>query len=223
MLGFDIIATVPEIFDGFRTASLLGKAVEKNIIALRVHDLRDFATDKHHMIDDRPYGGGPGMVLKPEPLFLAIEAVRRPDIPSRLVVTAPRGKRFTQARAGEIAAWNESSPETQLILVCGRYEGIDERVMEHFRPEEISIGDYVINGGEVACMVIVEAVARLVRGFMGNEESALDESFTRDKLEYPHYTRPAEFRGHAVPDVLVSGHHAEIEIWRRNRSGAARK
>lgn len=221
MLTFDIIATMPEIFDGFRSASLLGKAAEKMILAINVHDLRSFATDKHRTIDDRPFGGGPGMLLKPEPLFRAIESIRRPSA-SRLLAMTPRGERFTQERARALASWSAIEHDAQIVIVCGRYEGIDERVMEHFRPEEISIGDYVIAGGEVASMVVVEAVARLIPGVMGNAASGEEESFEAGDLEYPHYTRPAEFRGLAVPDVLVSGDHAAIEAWRRSRRRGAR-
>jgi tRNA (guanine37-N1)-methyltransferase len=214
---FDVIATVPSIFDGFRTASTIGRAQESGVMALEVHDLRNWAHDRHRTIDDRPFGGGAGMVLKPEPLFAAIEAVRNPA-ESRLVVLSPRGARFTQARAGEFADWMKGGASRQLVLVCGRYEGIDERVIEHFRPELLSIGDYVICGGETASMVVIEAVARLLPGFVGNEESLGEESFAEGTLEYPHFTRPAEFRGLRVPDVLLSGDHAAIRAWRSGRT-----
>lgn len=210
MIRFDVIATVPGIFDGFITSSILGKARERNLIEIKVHDLREYATDRHRMIDDRPFGGGAGMVLKPEPLFAAIDAIRVPS--ARLIVLSPGGARLTQALASAFAK------DEHIILVCGRYEGIDERVIEHFKPELLSIGDYVINGGEVAAMVVIEAVSRLVPGVLGNEESVGEESFSGGKLEYPQYTRPAEYAGYKVPDVLMSGHHAEIEAWRKEQS-----
>lgn len=211
MMRFDVIATVPEIFSGFVSTSILGRAAEKGLIEIKVHDLREFAHDKHRMIDDRPFGGGAGMVLKPEPLFLAIEKIRESEN-SRLIFLSPQGERFHQKKAEALAEANG-----QILLVCGRYEGIDERVIEHFQPELLSIGDYVIAGGEVAAMVVIEAVARLVKGVLGNEASVSEETFTQDRLEYPQYTRPAEFRDLAVPDVLLSGNHAEIAEWRKQQ------
>lgn len=210
-MRFDVIATVPEIFSGFVSTSILGRAAEKGLIEIKVHDLREFAHDKHRMIDDRPFGGGAGMVLKPEPLFLAIEKIRESEN-SRLIFLSPQGERFHQKKAEALAEANG-----QILLVCGRYEGIDERVIEHFQPELLSIGDYVIAGGEVAAMVVIEAVARLVKGVLGNEASVSEETFTQDRLEYPQYTRPAEFRDLAVPDVLLSGNHAEIAEWRKQQ------
>jgi tRNA (guanine37-N1)-methyltransferase len=257
---FDVIATVPSILDGFRAASMIGRAQESGVISLEVHDLRNWAHDRHRTIDDRPFGGGAGMVLKPEPLFAAIEAVRNPE-ESRLLVMSPRGDRLTQAEAAELAGWLAAGPAPdldapagaeapeavppatasptlqatpprqatstpqarQIVLVCGRYEGIDERVIEHFRPELVSIGDYVICGGEVAAMVVIEAVARLLPGFVGNEQSLGEESFIEETLEYPHFTRPAEFRGRRVPDVLLSGDHAAIRAWRASQTQSARR
>lgn len=216
MLSFDVIAPVPEIFAGFKDSSIMGRAVEEKLIAINVHNLRDYTHDKHRQIDDRPFGGGAGMVLKPEPIFEAIETLRRPD--SRLLLMSPQGRTFTQRMADEYAAWGRARAEGQILILCGRYEGLDERVIEHFRPEMISLGDYVIAGGEVAAMVVIEAVARLIEGVVGNAESLKEESFTDGRLEYPQYTRPAEFRGYAVPEVLMSGHHKRIEEWRAEES-----
>ncbi len=212
---FDVIATIPELFDGFRGASVIGRAAAEGRIALEVHDLRNWTEDRHRTIDDRPFGGGAGMVLKPEPLFRAIEDLRRPDA-SRLVLLSPSGERFHQARASEMARWGRDAvtEEAQFLFICGRYEGVDERVVDHFKPELISIGDYVIAGGEVAAMVVIEAVARLLPGVLGNEESAGEESFSGPFVEYPHFTRPASWRGYDVPEVLVSGNHERIRAWR---------
>lgn len=215
LIKFDVIATIPGIFDGFTGASILGRAAEQNLIEIRIHDLRQWAKDKHRMIDDRPFGGGAGMVLKPEPLFDAIESLLAPE--SRLIVLAPSGRRFDQGHARDL------SGAEHLILVCGRYEGIDERVIDHFKPELLSIGDYVIAGGEVAAMVVIEAVARLVPGVLGNEESTVDESFVDARLEYPQYTRPADFRGRKVPEILISGDHKKIAEWRKQESAARTK
>lgn len=231
---FDVIAPVPAILDGFRSSSIIGRAVEDGLIGLDVVALRDYAEGKHRIIDDRPFGGGAGMLLKPEPLFAAIEARLALSAPAdaRLVVLSPAGERFHQAKAEHYARWflepaNVASPEPELtapprrlILVCGRYEGIDQRVLDHFRPELVSLGDFVIAGGEVAAMVVIEAVARLLPGVCGNAESLREESFgagTGGGLEYPQYTRPASFRGYDVPEVLTGGNHAAIEAWRRER------
>lgn len=218
-VAFDVIAPVPEILDGFINASLIGKAREKRLISVDVHPLRRFAHDKHKMIDDRPFGGGAGMVLKPEPLFEAVESLRRPEPDSRLILFSPGGEVFNQRRAREMAEWaTELDHDRQFLLICGRYEGIDERVIEHFRPEVISIGNYVLGGGETAAMVVIETVARLLPGVVGNEESLVEESMELEGIEYPHYTRPAEFRDRKVPDVLLSGHHEEIRQWREKMS-----
>jgi tRNA (guanine37-N1)-methyltransferase len=195
--------------DGFSNESLLGRARASGRLDIRVHDLRSQTTDAHRTVDDAPFGGGAGMVLKPEPLFAAVEAV---DPPRPLLLLGPGGRRFDQAMAAELARSDGFS------LLCGRYEGVDERVRRHLVDGEVSIGDVVLAGGEVAAMVILEAVGRLVPGVMGNDASAGDESFseaTGGLLEYPQYTKPAEFRGWAVPEVLRSGHHARIDRWRR--------
>src|SRR3954452_22840321 len=202
-----VFTIFPEMVEPFAGMSLLGKAQEKGLLDVRVHDLRAHTTDVHRSVDDSPFGGGAGMVLQPEPVFAAVEAV---DPPRPLLLLGPGGRRFDQSVARELAAEPEG-----FSLLCGRYEGVDGRVREHLVDGELSVGDYVLAGGEVAAMVVLEAVGRLVPGVMGNDASATDESFTEGLLEYPQYTRPAEFRGWSVPDVLRSGDHASIERWRR--------
>jgi tRNA (guanine37-N1)-methyltransferase len=203
----DVFSIFPEYFEGPLGASLLGRARELGLVAVRVHDPRDWTTDRHRRVDDTPFGGGAGMVLAPEPLFAAVEAVE-PVRP--LLLLSPAGERFDQDRARALATGPGFS------LVCGRYEGVDQRVADHLCDGELSVGDYVVAGGEAAALVVIEAVARLVPGVMGNEESSGDESFSHaDLLEYPQYTRPAEFRGWDVPDVLRSGDHERIARWRR--------
>jgi tRNA (guanine37-N1)-methyltransferase len=209
----DILTIFPEYFGGPLDASLLGKARAAGVLDLRVHDLRAFATDRHRTVDDMPYGGGAGMVMRPAPFFTAVESLfgsveERP----RTILLTPRGRVLDQALVRELAG------EPALLILCGRYEGIDERVHEGLATDEISIGDYVLAGGEVAACVLVEAVTRLVPGVMGNEVSGHDESFTEGLLEYPQYTRPAEYRGMAVPEVLRSGDHARVRAWRREQS-----
>jgi tRNA (guanine37-N1)-methyltransferase len=201
-----VFTIFPDMVAGFAAQSLLGKAQAAGTVDVRVHDLRDGATDVHRSVDDAPYGGGAGMVLMAEPLFASVEAV---DPPRPLFYLSPAGRRFDQALAHELAALDGFS------LLCGRYEGVDERVREHLVDGELSIGDVVLGGGEVAAMVVLEAVTRLVPGVLGNDTSADDESFSDGLLEYPHYTRPAELRGWPVPDVLRSGDHARIARWRR--------
>jgi tRNA (guanine37-N1)-methyltransferase len=204
----DVLTIFPGIFESPLRESLLGKAIEKGLLDVRVHDIRDHTTDKHRQVDDESYGGGPGMVMKPEPIFAVIEALE-PD-PKRVLLLSPAGRRLDQALVRELAA------EPWLVLIAGRYEGVDERVVEGLGAEEVSIGDYVLSGGEVPALVVLEAVTRLVPGVIGREESHERDSFGHDGLlEHPHYTRPPEFRGMAVPEVLLSGNHAEIERWRR--------
>jgi tRNA (guanine37-N1)-methyltransferase len=202
----DVFTIFPAMVEGFADQSLLGRARVSGALDVRVHDLRSCATDPHRSVDDAPFGGGAGMVLMPEPLFAAVEAV---DPPRPLLYLGPAGRRLDQAVAAELAAGAGFS------LLCGRYEGVDERVREHLCDGELSVGDVVLAGGEVAAMVVLEAVGRLVPGVMGNDASAEDESFGDGLLEYPHYTRPAEFRGWAVPEVLRSGDHGRIARWRR--------
>jgi tRNA (guanine37-N1)-methyltransferase len=215
MLRIDVITIFPELLEAFRTTGVLGSAVERGLLALTAHDLRRFTRDRHRTVDDIPYGGGPGMVMKPEPLVEAIEALagaKGPERKAHVVLMTPQGRPFTGRRARELAQ------EGQLVLVCGRYEGVDQRVIELAVDEEISIGDYVLSGGEVAAMAVIEAVSRFVPGVLGNPDSTASESFESDRLEGPHYTRPVEFRGLAVPEVLRSGNHAEIARWRLERA-----
>jgi tRNA (guanine37-N1)-methyltransferase len=205
---FDILTLFPAIFEGPLRESLLGRAIERGLIEVRLHDIRDHAHDKHRQVDDYAFGGGPGMVMKPEPIFEAVESLGEGK--KRVLVLSPAGRRLDQALVRELAG------EPWLVLVCGRYEGVDERVIEGLPAEEISIGDFVLAGGEAAAFALVEAVTRLVPGVVGNEESLTAESFEEGLLDYPHYTRPASFRGMDVPEVLLSGDHARIEEWRRS-------
>jgi tRNA (guanine37-N1)-methyltransferase len=204
----DVLTIFPGIFESPLRESLLGRAIEVGVIDVRVHDIRDSTTDKHRQVDDEAYGGGPGMVMKPEPVFAGVEALGPGS--RRVLLLSPAGRRLDQALVRELVA------EPRLVLICGRYEGVDERVVEGLPAEEVSIGDYVLSGGEVAALVLLEAVTRLVPGVIGREESHERDSFGPDGiLDHPHYTRPAEFRGMAVPEVLLSGNHAAIDAWRR--------
>jgi tRNA (guanine37-N1)-methyltransferase len=204
----DVVTIFPGIFESPLRESLLGRAIEAGLLDVRVHDLRDSTSDKHRQVDDEAYGGGPGMVLKPEPVFAAVESLGAGA--QRTLLLSPAGRRLDQALARELAA------EPWLVLICGRYEGVDERVVEGLGAEEVSIGDYVVAGGEVPALVVLEAVTRLVPGVIGREESHEQDSFGEEGvLDHPHYTRPAEFRGMRVPETLLSGNHAEIERWRR--------
>jgi tRNA (guanine37-N1)-methyltransferase len=204
----DVVTIFPGIFESPLRESLLGRGIEAGVLDVRVHDLRDSTTDKHRQVDDESYGGGPGMVMKPEPVYAAVEALGEGD--RRTILLSPAGCRLDQALVRELAA------EPWLVLICGRYEGVDERVVEGLPAEEVSIGDYVLSGGEVPALVVLEAVTRLVPGVIGREESHERDSFGHDGLlDHPHYTRPAEFRGMKVPQTLLSGNHAEIERWRR--------
>jgi tRNA (guanine37-N1)-methyltransferase len=202
----DVFTIFPGLIEGFATESLLGRARQRDLVDVRVHDLRDWTTDVHRSVDDTPFGGGAGMVLAPEPIFRAVEAV---EPPRPLLLLGPGGRRFDQAAAAELAGTGGFS------LLCGRYEGVDQRVADHLCDGELSIGDYVLAGGEAAAVVVLEAVCRLVPGVMGNEESGLEESFVDGLLEFPQYTRPASFRGWEVPAVLRSGDHGRIARWRR--------
>jgi len=210
-MRFDIITIFPEMFAGILSGGIIAKAVRKGLIGIEVHNLRDFTTDKHKQVDDRPFGGEEGMVFKPEPVFAAVEAVRTsPEAPVYLL--SPQGRTF-EARMAE-----EMSRQSQVVLLCGRYEGVDERVAERLATDEISIGDYVLTGGEIPAMVIVDAVARHVPGVVGKEGSVRKDSFSAGRLDYPVYTRPREFQGMSVPEVLFSGDHQKIEAWRRRRA-----
>jgi tRNA (guanine37-N1)-methyltransferase len=206
-MRIDVLTIFPGIFEGPLSESLLGKAIEAGLVDVRIHDIRDHATDRHRQVDDEPFGGGPGMVMKPEPVVAAAEALGEGG--RRHLLLSPAGRRLDQALVRELAA------EPWLVLVCGRYEGVDERVATVLGAEEVSIGDYVLSGGEIPALVVIEAVTRLVPGVVGRDESLARESFEERILDHPHYTRPQEFRGMRVPEVLVSGDHGRIEEWRR--------
>jgi tRNA (guanine37-N1)-methyltransferase len=206
----DVVTIFPTMVEAGLEEGVVGRARSSGLLDIVVHNLRDFTTDKHHVVDDVPFGGGPGMVMKPEPFFAALHAIRGArGTPGAVIVLSPAGERFTQQGARRLAGIEH------LVLLCGRYEGIDERVREALATEEISIGDYVLSGGEVPALVVIDAVARLVPGVVGDEQSVEADSFTRGLLDYPHYTRPADYEGRRVPAVLLSGHHAEIRRWRR--------
>ncbi len=210
-MRFDIITIFPEMFAGAFSGGIGKKAIERGLLEVRVHNLRDYARDKHRQVDDRPFGGGEGMVFMSGPLFEAVEAVRL-DARSRAFLLSPQGRRFDSRLAGEISRVN------QVILICGRYEGVDERVSLHLADGEISIGDYVLSGGEPAAWVIVDAVSRFIPGVVGKDESVRQDSFFDGLLDFPHYTRPRDFRGMKVPQVLFSGDHAKIDLWRRKKA-----
>lgn len=207
-IRFDIISIFPGMFDSPFGESLLSKAQENGIVEIRTHDLREYTLDKHNRVDDTPYGGGVGMVMNIEPIDRALEAVKKDRPKAYSILLSPGGYRFDQKKAWELSRRDE------IILVCGRYEGVDERVSE-LVDEQLSIGDYVMNGGEVPAMVVVETVARLVPGVVGDKQSLAEESFSGEMLEYPQYTRPRDYKGHVVPEVLVSGDHKKIEEWKR--------
>lgn len=206
-----MLSLFPDMFTGVFGSSILKKAQEKGAVTLSVTDIREFAYDKHRQVDDYPYGGSAGMVLKPEPMFEAVEKLSAGRKP-RVVLLCPQGERYTQKKAEEFAQ------EEELILLCGHYEGYDERIREYLVTDEISIGDYVLTGGEIGAMTIVDSVVRLLPGVLGQEASHVNDSFSTGLLEHPHYTRPADFRGMKVPDILLSGHHANIEKWREQQS-----
>lgn len=209
-MRFDVVTLFPELFDAHLKTSILGKAVEAGVIEVGVHDLREHGLGRHRSVDDEPFGGGAGMVMRPEPIFEAVDELRSES--SHVVLLSARGRRFDHRSAEELAK------RDHVILICGRYEGVDERVAEHLCDDEVSIGDFVLAGGELAALIVIETTARLVPGVLGNVESLASESFTAGGLEYPQYTRPAEYRGHRVPEVLVSGDHGAIERWRREQA-----
>jgi tRNA (guanine37-N1)-methyltransferase len=217
MLRFDIITIFPEFFREVVDCGIVRRARAAGLVEIEAHDLRKWTRDKHHIVDDRPFGGGDGMILKPEPIFAGVEeltgASKREELPpnTRVILLSPQGQVFSQTLAQELA-----QTESQVVLLCGRYEGVDERVAEALITDEISIGDYVLSGGEPAALVMVDAVVRLLPGALGSETSATFESFSEGLLDHPQYTRPPEFRGMKVPDVLLSGNHKEIERWRKN-------
>lgn len=210
-MRFDVVTIFPGMFGPVFAAGVVGRAIERGVISLHTHDLRDYTHDRHRQVDDVPFGGGPGMVLKPEPVFEAVESIR-PHNPGPVVLMEPWGEPLDQRLAEELAA------EPGLIVVCGRYEGVDDRVRAALASREISIGDYVLSGGEIPAMVLIDAVARLVPGVVGDPASLAQDSFSTSAAGWPQFTRPAEFRGLGVPDVLLSGDHARIEKWRREQA-----
>lgn len=215
MIRIDVLTLFPEMCESVFGTSILGKAREKGIVALNAVNFRDFSGNKHNSVDDTPYGGGGGMVLKPDPIFAAVEHVLEMSsspVKPRIILMCPQGRTYNQKIAEELAQ------EEHLIFICGHYEGYDERIREHLVTDELSMGDYVLTGGELPALTVIDSIVRLQPGALGNETSAVTDSFSTGLLEYPHYTRPAEFRGWKVPDILLSGHHANIEVWRREQA-----
>jgi len=210
-VNIDILTLFPQMFSGTFSASILKRAIDRKLVSISLHNIRDYTHDKHHTVDDYAYGGGAGMVLKPEPIFEAVESVKEQGVGPVILLT-PQGRLFSQQIAQELSTYSH------LILICGRYEGVDERVREHLVTDEISIGDYVLSGGELAAMVVVDAVVRLLPGVLGSEASLVDNSHVDGLLEYPQYTRPAVYRGWPVPEVLLSGDHAQIAEWRHKQA-----
>jgi tRNA (guanine37-N1)-methyltransferase len=211
-MRFDVFTLLPETFTPYLQASILQKAAERGLVEIVLHNIRDWARDKHHTTDDTPYGGGGGMVMKPEPVFEAVESVLGPEPGCPVILLTPQGRVFNHAVAEELVQ------HERIALLCGRYEGVDERIREGLVSDEISIGDFVLTGGELPSLIIIDAVSRLIPGVLGDPDGAADDSHASGLLEYPHYTRPPEFRGQAVPEVLLSGDHAKIEQWRREQS-----
>jgi tRNA (guanine37-N1)-methyltransferase len=215
-MRFDIVTLFPAIFDGYLTQSLLDKAIQRDLVQIHRHNLRDWAKDTpHRQVDDKPFGGGPGMLIQVEPTVKCVEAVdAMATTESRRILLTPQGKRFDQRMAEDMAT------SSRIMILCGRYEGFDQRVMDILQPEEVSVGDFVLNGGEVAAMVMIDSVVRLLPGVLGDENSSIDDSFSRGNrlLEFPQYTRPREFRGHQVPEILLSGDHPAIAKWRAEQS-----
>ncbi len=215
-MHIDILTLFPEMFQGPFNFSILKRAIDHGLVSMNIHNIRDYTHDKHHTVDDYAYGGGAGMILKPEPIFEAVESIKsniKPEIGELpVILLTPQGRLFSQQIAQELSTYGH------LILICGRYEGVDERVREHLVTDEISIGDYVLSGGELAAMVVVDTVVRLLPGVLGSEASLMDDSHVDGLLEYPQYTRPVEYRGWSVPEVLLSGNHAQIAKWRREQS-----
>jgi tRNA (guanine37-N1)-methyltransferase len=211
-MEFDVFTLLPEVFSPYLESSILQRARQRGLVAVRIHNIRDWASDRHHVTDDVPYGGGGGMVMKPEPVFAAVESVPDGATNIPVILLTPQGRVFNQKIAFEL------SQQPRLMLICGRYEGVDERIREHLVSDEISIGDYVLTGGELPALILIDAVSRLLPGVLGDPSGAMDDSHASGLLEYPHYTRPPEFRGWSVPEILLSGDHAKIERWRREQS-----
>jgi tRNA (guanine37-N1)-methyltransferase len=211
-MRFDVFTLFPETFMPYLEASILQKATERGLVEISLHNIRDWSRDKHHTTDDTPYGGGGGMVMKPEPVFEAVESVLGPEPACPVILLTPQGRVFNHAVAEELVQ------HERIALLCGRYEGVDERIREGLVSDEISIGDFVLTGGELPALILIDAVSRLIPGVLGDPDGAADDSHASGLLEYPHYTRPPEFRGQAVPEILLSGDHAKIEQWRREQS-----
>lgn len=223
-MRFDILTLFPEMFTGVFDATIIGRAREMGHVEVVLHNIRDYAPGKHHVTDDTPYGGGGGMVMKPEPIFNAVEAILELEIPDDgyqpllqqgyppIILLTPQGRLLKQAVARELVACE------RMLLLCGRYEGVDERVRQYLATDELSIGDYVLSGGEIAAMVLVDVLTRLIPGVLGDPAATANDSHSAGLLEYPHYTRPADYRGHAIPDILLSGHHAKLQAWRRQQA-----
>ncbi|MDD5397218.1 MAG: tRNA (guanosine(37)-N1)-methyltransferase TrmD [Candidatus Moranbacteria bacterium] len=217
-MRFDIVTIFPQIFDSYFGESIIKRAKEKGIVEIVAHNLRDYSTNKHHNVDDTPYGGGAGMVMQVEPIYRAVADIQKANLKTRTILFSAKGKRFKQKDAHRLAQYD------QLIFICGRYEGVDERVAEHVVDEEISIGDFVLTGGEIPAMLVVDSVTRLLPGALGNEQSAVEESHSEEGyLEFPQYTKPEKFLQWEVPKILLSGNHGEIEKWRREKSGKSLK
>jgi tRNA (guanine37-N1)-methyltransferase len=211
-MEFDVFSLLPDVFFPYLNSSILERARQRKLIEVRVHNIRDWAESKHHVTDDEPYGGGGGMVMKVEPVFAAVESVLGLDSGIPVILLTPQGRVFNQKIAQELVL------HPRLALICGRYEGVDERIREHLVTDEISIGDYVLTGGELPALILIDAISRLISGVLGDPDGAMDDSHSAGLLEYPHYTRPPEFRGWSVPEVLLSGDHAKIEKWRHEQS-----
>jgi len=216
-MRFDVFTLFPEVFGPYLDTSILQRARQRNLVEIYLHNIRDWTTDRHHITDDEPYGGGGGMVMKPEPIFTAVEAVLGAPPACPVILLTPQGRTFNQAIAQELLSTAQESGN-RLALLCGRYEGVDERVRLHLVSDEISIGDYVLSGGELPALVLVDAITRLIAGVLGDPDGALDDSHASGLLEYPHYTRPPEFRGWRVPDILLSGDHGRVDRWRREQA-----
>jgi len=211
-MRFDVFSLLPQVFQPYLEASILQRAIQNGLLDVHLHDIRAWTTDKHHITDDTPFGGGGGMVMKPEPIFAAVEEILGTPPVCPVILLTPQGRTYTQEIARELSAY------PRIGLICGRYEGFDERVREHLVTDEISIGDYVLTGGEIPALLLIDSITRLIPGTLGDPDGAQDDSFASGLLEYPHYTRPAEFRGWQVPEVLLSGNHAHIARWRRDQA-----
>jgi tRNA (guanine37-N1)-methyltransferase len=211
-MKFEVFTLFPELFQNYFESSILKKAIDRNLLEINIYNIRDWAVDKHHVTDDSPYGGGGGMVMKVEPVFSAVESIRGDDLAMPVILMTPQGRPFTTAIAKEISAY------PRVGILCGRYEGIDERIRQHLVTDQISVGDFVLTGGELPALMVMDAAARFLPGVLGDPDGASDDSFEDGLLEYPHYTRPESFRGWQVPEILLSGHHANIQKWRREQS-----